>query len=165
MQTWHTCDSSPMLLKGQEKTEQYHPTLALQWHLSYLSRVSSLTKPESKTHKQLSSSTIASTTLFAYGHGELYSTARCQPELMFNCERPRPSCAARIPPSDMQTHRISYRMLGPCCLCPLMDINKPDFVEAAIYMATDGEQAGQFVASCAKDECGYFGSATNPRRL
>jgi hypothetical protein len=37
-----------------------------------------------------------------------------------------------------------------------MDVTKPNFVEAAIDMATDGEEAGQFVARCAKDECGYF---------
>ena len=76
---------------------------------------------------------------------------------MFNYQRARPSSLeARIPPSEMQTHRISHRMLGPCCLCPLMDATKPNFVEAAVYMATDGEEAGQFVARCANDECGYF---------
>jgi hypothetical protein len=38
-----------------------------------------------------------------------------------------------------------------------MDANKPDFVEAAMYMATQGAQTGQYVATCANDQCGYFG--------
>jgi hypothetical protein len=40
----------------------------------------------------------------------------------------------------------------------MVDAKKPNFVEAAIYMASDGEHAGHFVATCAKDECGYFGT-------
>jgi len=39
----------------------------------------------------------------------------------------------------------------------MMDPMTPDFVEAAIYMASDGDNAGQYVATCAKDKCGYFG--------
>jgi hypothetical protein len=38
-----------------------------------------------------------------------------------------------------------------------MDITKPSFVEAAIYIAPEGEYAGKYVAGCAKDECGYIG--------
>ena len=69
----------------------------------------------------------------------------------------RPSSArARISPSAMQDHRISHHMLGPCCLCPLMDKSKPDIVEAATYMVSEGDQGGQYVAVCAKDECSYF---------
>jgi hypothetical protein len=75
---------------------------------------------------------------------------------MLNRQRARPTTVeGRIPPSEMQAYRTSHRMLGPCCLCPLMDAATPNFVEAAIYMATDGEEAGQFVARCAKDACGY----------
>jgi len=33
----------------------------------------------------------------------------------------------------------------------------PDFVETAIYLATSGTYAGEYVASCAKDNCGYLG--------
>ena len=66
---------------------------------------------------------------------------------------------ARVTPSAMQDHRISHRMLGPCCLCPMMDPMTPDFVEAAIYMASDGDNTGQYVATCVKDECGYFGES------
>ena len=48
-------------------------------------------------------------------------------------------------------------MLSPCCLCPLADENGPDFVEAAIYMATIGPYIGQYVISCANDKRGYLG--------
>jgi hypothetical protein len=48
----------------------------------------------------------------------------------------------------------------------MMDPTTPDFVEAAIYMASDGDNAGQYagqyVATCAKDECGYFGESVYP---
>jgi hypothetical protein len=48
-------------------------------------------------------------------------------------------------------------MLGPCCLCPLVDQNGPDFVEAAIYVVSTGALSGEYVASCALEKCGYFG--------
>ena len=32
-----------------------------------------------------------------------------------------------------------------------------DFVEAAIYLVTSGAYAGEYVASCATDNCGYLG--------
>src|ERR1700683_611051 len=63
----------------------------------------------------------------------------------------------RVEPHALQDHRISHRMLGPCCLCPKLDIMKPDFIEAAIYKASEGECEGQYVAGCAKNECGYIG--------
>jgi hypothetical protein len=92
-------------------------------------------------------------------------------QLTFMGQHQRPSSIeARIPPSAMGDHRITHRMLGPCCLCPMLDANKPDFIKAAIYMASAGEwQAGKYVATCAKDECGYSGEGcTNlslPTRL
>jgi hypothetical protein len=39
----------------------------------------------------------------------------------------------------------------------MMDVSEPDFVKAAVCMATDSEQAGKYVATCAKDVCGYCG--------
>jgi len=41
----------------------------------------------------------------------------------------------------------------------MMDRTKPDYIEAAIYIASEGEQAGQYVASCAKNLCGYTGES------
>jgi len=40
-----------------------------------------------------------------------------------------------------------------------MDESQPDIVEAAIYMVSEGDHGGQYVAACAKDECGYFGKS------
>lgn len=49
-------------------------------------------------------------------------------------------------------------MLGPCCLCPLVDNKMPDFVESAIFQATSGRFAGEYVAACASEPgCGYLG--------
>jgi hypothetical protein len=39
----------------------------------------------------------------------------------------------------------------------MTDTTIPDFVEAAIYVAYDGNHTGQYVATCAKDLCGYIG--------
>lgn len=78
----------------------------------------------------------------------------------------RPSTReACVPPCAMQQHRMSHQMLGPCCLCPMLDVNLPDFVEAAIYEVPAGERyAGQWVASCARDRCGYFGKPPEFRK-
>jgi hypothetical protein len=50
-------------------------------------------------------------------------------------------------------------MLGPCCLCPLVDQNGPDFVEAAIYVVSTGALSGEYVTSCALERCDYFGKS------
>jgi hypothetical protein len=40
----------------------------------------------------------------------------------------------------------------------LKDENQPDFVEAAIYEVEAGSAyQGEYVASCARNQCGYFG--------
>jgi hypothetical protein len=39
----------------------------------------------------------------------------------------------------------------------MAETTQPDFVEAPIYMALVGPCAGEYVASCARDRCGYFG--------
>lgn len=63
----------------------------------------------------------------------------------------------RVRPCDLRKHRKSHSMLGPCCLCPLMDEHKPDFVEAAIFVATEGPLIGEYIAACAKGSCSYIG--------
>jgi len=40
-----------------------------------------------------------------------------------------------------------------------MNQDGPDFVEAATYMVRAGHLAGQYVASCALDKCGYLGES------
>ena len=63
----------------------------------------------------------------------------------------------RVRPSSLRDHRQATIMLGPCCLCPMKDASAPDFVEAAMYLATAGPFAGQYVIGCAQDKCGYLG--------
>jgi hypothetical protein len=43
----------------------------------------------------------------------------------------------------------------------MMDATKPDFIEAAIYKVRQGGEAGQYVATCAKDKCGYAGESSD----
>jgi hypothetical protein len=75
------------------------------------------------------------------------------------CYVPRPTSVdkVRVNPSDLRAYQMAYQMLGPCCLCPFINVMGPDFVEAAIYMVSVGPHAGQYIASCARDLCGYFG--------
>ena len=66
----------------------------------------------------------------------------------------------RLPPDEsLHRHCSKHRMLGPCCLCPLMYPDGPDFVKAAMYFATVGPHAGQYVAGCTEDKCGYIGKS------
>jgi len=39
----------------------------------------------------------------------------------------------------------------------MADANLPNFVEAAIYMVPTGSLSGEYVSSCARGQCGYFG--------
>ena len=64
---------------------------------------------------------------------------------------------AQVEPRHLQALRISHRMLGPCCICPMADDTKPDFKEAAIYQVHGAATERPYVASCARDLCGYFG--------
>lgn len=71
----------------------------------------------------------------------------------------------RAHPSEIRNIRTLYQVLGPCCNCPLKDEQAPDFVEAAVYMPSSGPYAGQYVAACAKDNCGYLGEYTKLHKL
>ena len=111
-----------------------------------------------------SSNIIAIVILFEYGHGE-YDLNTSSPKVITHaeliCQSQRPTTMeARIHPSALNDHRISHRMLGPCCLCPMLDASAPDFVEAVIDMDPSGKHAGQYVAACAKDRCGYLGKSS-----
>jgi hypothetical protein len=66
---------------------------------------------------------------------------------------------ARVPPAELRRHREVHQYLGPGCLCPLLEpLNQePVFREAAIYLTTFGRYEGEYVAECAKSECGYLG--------
>ena len=75
--------------------------------------------------------------------------------------RPVNTDGERIPPSALSEHRLSHRFLGPCCLCPVITPAPrggwPEFIEAAILMATGGRLSGQYIAACARGRCGYIG--------
>ena len=58
---------------------------------------------------------------------------------VFNRSHLRPATVsdARVEPCHLQAWRVSHRVLGPCCLCPMADDAEPDFKEAAIYQVRD----------------------------
>jgi hypothetical protein len=41
-------------------------------------------------------------------------------------------------------------------MCPLQQGGSNSYTEAAIFVATRGRFAGEYVAACAKDECAYM---------
>lgn len=98
-----------------------------------------------------------------YGIGELetwpYSTQFAYLRSWTHVTFRPASVTERLTTCAMDNHRITHRFLGPCCLCPLADDKAPDFVEAAIYMATDGPHSGKWIATCAKGECRYLGKS------
>jgi len=75
----------------------------------------------------------------------------------------RPSTThARIHPSDLNEYCTMHQMFGPCCFCPLVDVNGPDFVESEICMVGPGSSfVGEYVAMCKLQRCGYFGGPVN----
>ena len=73
--------------------------------------------------------------------------------------RPVKEDGQRVPPSELRNHRNTHKFLGPSCLCALKDAEQPAFTEAAIYIAVTQDMAGEYVASCAKDRCGYHGKS------
>ena len=98
---------------------------------------------------------IANKAAWSYGRGELPFDCASSERLTCLC---RPGgIPHRKHPDLFRSLRDTTRMLGPCCLCPLIDENGPDYVEAAMYMATIGPYAGQCLISCANDACGYLG--------
>ena len=66
---------------------------------------------------------------------------------------------ARVPPDGLRQYRQTHEYLGPGCLCPLLErfSKTAPYKEAAIYLAIDGPYKGEYVAECAKHQCGYLG--------
>jgi hypothetical protein len=62
-----------------------------------------------------------------------------------------------VSPSDFEAYCLSHDILGPSCLCPFKKKDMGHFVESAIYLVGHGRYAGEYVAACAEDRCGYFG--------
>lgn len=71
--------------------------------------------------------------------------------------RPIDADTERVRPAVLQDHCVSNNLLGPCCLCPLKDHTKPDFIEASIELAEGGVFAGEYISKCIEDFCGYLG--------
>lgn len=90
----------------------------------------------------------------------LIKTADLLTSFTLNC-RPIDGLS-RVTPDALRLYRFTSQMLGPCCLCPLIDPTSPDFVEAAIHIPTSGTHAGEYVASCEKDRCDYMGEFHYP---
>ncbi|KIM71884.1 hypothetical protein PILCRDRAFT_16633 [Piloderma croceum F 1598] len=62
---------------------------------------------------------------------------------------------SRVPPSDLLDYRVHYNFRAPCCLC-IPNAHGCGFSETAIYVALSGPYAGEYVAGCASDTCGYL---------
>jgi hypothetical protein len=77
----------------------------------------------------------------------------------------RPVSGGRhVPPAELHQYRETHQYLGPGCLCPLLEplMEEPVFTEAAIYLTTFGHYGGEYVAECAKGQCGYLGQSPFP---
>jgi hypothetical protein len=72
--------------------------------------------------------------------------------------RPTNERGERVVPSDLDSHRLSHRFRGPCCLCPIDPVHNSTFIEAAIYAAPTGRYVGEYIARCAERECDYLGA-------
>ncbi|KAF8327320.1 hypothetical protein F5887DRAFT_924839 [Amanita rubescens] len=68
------------------------------------------------------------------------------------------NAGARVPPDGLRQYRQTHEYLGPGCLCPLLErfSKTAPYKEAAIYLAIDGPYKGEYVAECAKHQCGYL---------
>jgi hypothetical protein len=66
----------------------------------------------------------------------------------------------RVPPSLWRDYRESNEFLGPGCFCSVfVPRDQAVFTEAAIFISTSGPFSGEYVAQCAKGECGYLGQS------
>ena len=75
--------------------------------------------------------------------------------LIIDFLRPVTEKGSRVPPSDLLDHRVHYNFCAPCCLC-IPNADGCGFTETAIYVALSGPYAGEYVAGCASDTCGYL---------
>jgi len=89
-----------------------------------------------------------------------YSYLNCpvdtEPE--HSTRRPLDRNGALLKPSDLNIHRDSHVFFGPCCLCPLVENDARNIVEAMMVMDNPKNRpVGEYVAKCARQKCGYFG--------
>ncbi|KAJ3521852.1 hypothetical protein NMY22_g12142 [Coprinellus aureogranulatus] len=80
----------------------------------------------------------------------------------------RPGTSERIPPSDWEPFRKTHIFRAPCCLCALLD-NKP-YTESRVAVVEiisgdpDGPK-GEYIATCAKQRCGFIYYPLEPQEL
>lgn len=68
-----------------------------------------------------------------------------------------------IHPSQFINYRAVHEFRGPCCLCA--SDGGDSYTESAVYLALSGQYDGEYVAGCASDRCGYFGTwPSTPRQ-
>ena len=64
-------------------------------------------------------------------------------------------------PDALHSYHKTHKFLGPCCLCPLLGIERGiergRYVEAVIHILVFGRYAGEYVAECTGSQCGYLG--------
>jgi hypothetical protein len=66
----------------------------------------------------------------------------------------------RVPPELWHQYREKHEFLFPCCFCGIF-VTKDQVVytEAAVFISTSRPFSSQYVAQCAKGECGYLGQS------
>lgn len=82
----------------------------------------------------------------------LYSLFPYRPVLRTNY-----SILARITPEGLRAHRQTHVFRAPCCFCASLEPFGHDYMETCVYVATEGEYLGEYVAECALKHCGYIG--------
>jgi hypothetical protein len=82
-----------------------------------------------------------------------------EPISLIAASRPITDAGARVPPPDLLNHRTNHDFRLPGCLCA-SNGNGFGFTESALYLAKVGKPyAGEYVAGCALDRCGYLGAS------
>jgi hypothetical protein len=69
--------------------------------------------------------------------------------------RPVNDDGERVAPSDLLEYRRLHNFQGPTCLC----VTENSGNEAAIFISTEDESLGEYVAACASGNCGYWGES------
>lgn len=76
--------------------------------------------------------------------------------------RPLDESGNRLKPADFNEYRKSHYFRGPLCLCSLKFENQTADVEAPVYVAKSGICLGEYVSSCAQNNCDYFSQSDVP---
>ena len=66
-----------------------------------------------------------------------------------------------MPLKQLNKYLECHHLLGPCCLCPLLaEVGEERvYTEAIVDITVWGRFKGEYVAECAKRQCGYIGES------